>query len=58
MKDYIPPPPTLKEALEKLEELITYRLPQSRKPLGSIVLSRPYAEVIYKALLATPQTGD
>ena len=50
---YTPPLPTLQEAVAKLEELITYRLPQSGKPLGSIVLSRPIAEVLLKALLTS-----
>jgi hypothetical protein len=36
--------PKLSRAVQKLEDDLEYRLPQSNKPLGTIVLSREIAE--------------
>jgi hypothetical protein len=37
-------------AIDRLEELLNYRLPQSGKALTSIVLSRPHAEELLKEI--------
>jgi len=51
-KDLIESPTlTLQQAVAKLEADLQYRLPQSNKPVSSIVLPRAMAELIYKALL-------
>ena len=38
-----PAPPKVPPAIDTVREMLEYRLPQSRKPLGTIVLSREIA---------------
>jgi hypothetical protein len=42
-------------AIERVEDLLAYRLPQSGKALGSIVLSRAVAEQLVKEWYAMQQ---
>jgi len=39
-----PKPPSISRAIQKLEDDLEYRLPQSNKPLSTIVLPREIAE--------------
>lgn len=38
-----PAPPAAPPAIDRVREMLDYRLPQSRKPLGTIVLPREVA---------------
>jgi hypothetical protein len=48
----------IKPAIAVVEELLTYRLPQSRKPLNAIVLTRDVAEQLVREWYALGATAD
>ena len=53
-----PSPPAQPNVIRKLEEMLEYRLPQSRKPLGSIVLSRADAEELLREIYELRQKAE